>query len=77
MWEGGCALTPHLKKSLALGHQIFFLGKNWEICLKNGIFLKLFGQPSRFSQICSKFSCEFLNPPSPKLFLRALHPQDF
>ncbi len=69
VWEG-CgvclALTSHLKKSLALTPPLktFFQSKNGKIWPKNGIFLKYFGQPSRFSQICCKISW----PPPRKIF---------
>jgi hypothetical protein len=58
---GGCLSLTHTplppEKIQSLDPpQIFFLAKNGKICPKNSIFLKIFGQPLRFSQICCKIS---------------------
>ena len=59
VWEGvGGAYpwhTPEKIQSLD-PPKIFFLAKNGKIWPKNSIFLKIFGQPLRFSQICNKIS---------------------
>ncbi len=73
MIPGGClALTPTCDILKPCPPPIIFFTKNGKIWPKNGIFLKFFGQPSRFSQICCKISWNIMTPP--KIFPRPLPP---